>query len=75
MNMTKKELCNMCNDYSTDIKCDNEEDCRLLNLLKENEALKTENNSLKKQITDLKIRMSYMKDPNAIGDRCEMGCW
>jgi hypothetical protein len=32
-----------------------------------------ENEVLKKQVSDLKLKMSYMVDPNAIGDKHEMG--
>lgn len=74
-NMTKKELCNMCNEYSTDTKCEMESDCKLLKIVEENKSLKDECKQLKKQISDFKIQMSYMTDPNAIGDRHEMGCW
>ena len=32
-----------------------------------------ENEVLRKQVSDLKLKMSYMVDPNAIGDKHEMG--
>ena len=73
--MTQKQLCQMCNEYSVDHKCDNEVECKLLKIIKENDSLKQECKMLKEQIRDLKIKNSYMVDPNAIGDRHEMGCW
>ena len=71
--MTKQELCEMCEEYSSDTSCESEEDCKLLALLKENEKLKKENSSLKKEVSKLKNEMSYMVNPCAIGDRHEMG--
>lgn len=37
--------------------------------------LKTVNLSLEAINSDLENKMSYMINPNAIGDRHEMGCW
>ena len=34
--MTQKELCSMCDNYSTDTKCENKESCKLMQMLKEN---------------------------------------
>lgn len=36
---------------------------------------KAEIESLKDAIKDLRREMSYMVNPNTIGDRHEMGCW
>lgn len=36
-------------------------------------ALMRENEELKKQVSELRLKMSYMVDPNAIGDKHEMG--
>lgn len=72
--MTEKELCKMCNDYSDDCECENKESCKLLSIVIDNKMLSKENRELKKQIQDLKLKMSYMIDPNCIGDRNgEMG--
>ena len=38
--MTRKELCEMCTDYSTDTKCENKESCKLQAILTENAQLK-----------------------------------
>ncbi|MED9905262.1 MAG: hypothetical protein UFG06_13915 [Lachnospiraceae bacterium] len=62
------KLCEMCTEYSKDIKCENKDNCKLLAIVRENRTLKKEN-------ADLRLEMSYMVNPNAIGDRHEMGCW
>lgn len=64
--MTEHELCNMCTEYAKGTKCDNRETCKLLGIIKENKALK-------KEISELKHKMSYMINPNAIGNRNDMG--
>lgn len=61
--MTKKELCRMCTEYNSDIRCDNEQDCKLLNLLKENKHLKEEVKSLKKE----NERSSWERFPDEMG--------
>lgn len=71
--MTNKELCQMCTEYSSDTRCENEDNCKLLNILRENEKLKKENRSLRQKNSESELRMSYMYDPNCIGDRHEMG--
>lgn len=63
--MTKKELCAMCTEHG-DNGCEHEKDCKLLGILNENKLLK-------EKIADLKWHMSYMRGPNEIGDRHEMG--
>lgn len=73
--MTEKELCNMCTEYSQDVKCENKDTCKLLNVVRDNKRLIEENRALKKEVSELRVQMSYMRDPNAIGDRHEMGCW
>ena len=37
--------------------------------------LKAENNRLKDENRKLQNEMSYMRRPDTIGDRHEMGCW
>ncbi|RGM75509.1 hypothetical protein [Agathobacter rectalis] len=44
-----------------------------ISALEENKKLKEEINSLKKKLSDTKLEMSYMINPNAIGDRNDMG--
>jgi hypothetical protein len=67
----------------------NRKDAVIFNLNKENSALKLKNDeflksnekakaeieSLKEALKDLKREMSYMTNPNIIGNRNEMGCW
>lgn len=67
-------VCKYCENYIAGIKCDNI-NCDLKKLEKENTVLKKKNKELKKQVEDLKLEKSYMINPNAIGDRHEMGCW
>lgn len=44
-----------------------------ISVLEENKKLKEEINSLKKKLSDTQLEMSYMINPNAIGDRNDMG--
>ena len=71
--MTRKELCEMCTEYSTDIKCENQDTCKLLNIIKDNKELKKKNKKLKQENAELRHHMSYMINPNSIGDRNDMG--
>ena len=71
--MTEIELCNMCTEYTKDTKCKNKEDCKLLNIIKENKALKKENKDLKRANEELRLNISYMVNPNVIGYRNDMG--
>lgn len=64
--MTERKLCNMCTEYAKGIRCENKDTCALLKIIKENKALKREN-------AELRQKMSYMIDPNAIGNRNDMG--
>jgi len=62
----EKEICILCEEYSTDTECDNQDNCKI-NLTVE------ENKKLRKEISSLKNEMSYMSSPNQIGYRNEMG--
>ena len=64
--ITKKEVCEMCTKHSENVKCENKDTCKLLNLIDENKELKKEN-------SELRCKMSYMINPNAIGNRNDMG--
>lgn len=44
-----------------------------ISVLEENKKLKEEINSLKKKLSDTQLEMSYMINPNAIGNRNDMG--
>lgn len=46
--------------------------CYAYDLIKRKDA---EIERLKEKVSRLKHEMSYMKSPNTIGDRHEMGCW
>ena len=65
--MTRKELCEMCTEYSVDTKCENKETCKLQGILTENAQLKAENRKLKKDNTEMSIRESWEKFPDMMG--------
>lgn len=65
--MTRKELCEMCTEYSADTKCENKETCKLQAILTENAQLKAENKRLKKDNDDMRIRESWEKFPDMMG--------
>lgn len=71
--MKKTDICELCTEYSTNNQCDNESDCRMVALWNENNALKNKVSDLKKELDDAKLKMSYMVNPNAIGNRNDMG--
>lgn len=73
--MINRKICKICDNYSAGIKCDIEDNCEIAKTVKENENLKKEIKALKKENADLRLNMSYMVNPNAIGDRNEMGAW
>ena len=63
----------MCQEYDIEHKCEMENSCKLIYVLKENKKLKKQVNSLKKELSDTKLKMSYMINPNVIGNRNDMG--
>lgn len=63
----------MCTEYSTDTKCENKGTCKLQAILTENDALREENRRIRKENEKLSHKMSYMTNPNAIGNRNDMG--
>lgn len=65
--MTKKELCEMCTEYSVGAKCENKDTCKLQEILKENAALKAEVRELKNKNSDLEARKSWEKFPETMG--------
>lgn len=65
--MTRKELCEMCTEYSADTKCDNKEKCKLQAILTENAKLKAENRKLQKENKERRIRESWEKFPDMMG--------
>lgn len=38
--MNKTEICQMCDNYSVDARCDHREDCKIMKVIDENTALK-----------------------------------
>ena len=44
-------------------------------LLKSYKKLLEDNENLRGEIEDLELKMSYMVNPNSIGNVHEMGCW
>lgn len=73
--MTKTEICKMCEEYSSDTKCEYEESCKIIAVLKENKSLKKENRELKSKISELENKMSYMVNPLSLGDRNNQMGW
>lgn len=71
--MSKTEICQMCDNYSVRNKCDQKKDFKIMKIMDENAALKKQVKELKKELAEAKLNMSYMIDPNAIGDRNDMG--
>lgn len=65
--MTRKELCEMCTEYSTDTKCENKGACKLQAILTENAQLKAENKRLRKENEERRIRESWEKFPDMMG--------
>lgn len=63
----------MCQEYDIEHKCEMENSCKLILVLKENKELKKKVNSLKKELSNTELKMSYMINPNAIGNRNDMG--
>ena len=80
-------VCEMCEAYMADTKCDMKEDCPATGIMKrlkeaEEEIREKEKtikkrdkkiSELKKKLSDSELKRSYMVDPMAIGDRHEMG--
>lgn len=65
--MTRKELCEMCTEYSVDTVCDHKDDCKLQAILTENAKLKAENRALKRENNDMRVRESWEKFPDMMG--------
>lgn len=65
--MTRKELCEMCTEYSSDTKCENKKTCKLQAILTENAQLKVENKRLKKDNNEMQARERWEKFPDMMG--------
>lgn len=82
-----KTICEMCEAYMADAECDMREDCPAAGIIKRlkeaEQTIKVKEKvikecdktirELKKKLSDSELKMSYMTDPMAIGDRHEMG--
>lgn len=65
--MTRKELCEMCTEYSTDTKCENKDTCKLQAILTENATLKAEVASLRRKNDDLESEKRWAMFPEMMG--------
>ena len=65
--MTRKELCEMCTEYSTDTKCENKDTCKLQAILTENATLKAEVASLRRKNDDLESYRKWEMFPEMMG--------
>ena len=65
--MTRKELCQMCTEYSAGTKCENKDTCKLQAILTENAQLKAENKLLKKENDERRIRENWDRFPDMMG--------
>lgn len=65
--MTRKELCQMCTEYSADTKCENKDTCKLQAILTENAQLKAENRQLRMENEERRIRENWDKFPDMMG--------
>ena len=65
--MTKKELCEMCTEYSVDTRCENQDSCKLQAILTENARLKDEIKELKSKNNDLESRRRWEMFPDMMG--------
>lgn len=65
--MTRKELCEMCTEYSQDTKCENKDTCKLQAILTENARLKAEIKELKGKNNDLEARRRWEMFPYMMG--------
>lgn len=70
--MNKTEICQMCDNYCVDARCDHSKDCKITAVI-ENTALKKQVKELRKELAEAKLKMSYRVNPNAIGNRNDMG--
>ena len=76
-------VCEMCEAYMADAECELKETCPAAGLKEAEDTIKQQKKELKEkneeirklkaQVSDLRWKQSYMIDPNAIGDRHEMG--
>ena len=63
----------MCQEYDIEHKCEMENSCKLISVIKENKELKKKVNSLRNELSNTKLKMSYMINPSIISSRNDMG--
>ena len=66
--MTRKELCEMCTEYSVDTKCENKDTCKLQTILAENARLKAEIKEYRIKNNDLEARRRWDMLPDTMGE-------
>lgn len=65
--MRRKELCEMCTEYSVDTKCENKKTCKLQAILTENATLRCENRELKRKLKDSESARRWEMFPDMMG--------
>ena len=65
--MTRKELCEMCTEYSADTKCENKDTCKLQTILTENSRLKAEIKEYRRKNNELEARRRWDMFPDMMG--------
>lgn len=60
-------LCEICDEYSSDELCEYRESCRLYNLANEVEKLRKENKELKEKIGAYRISETWRENPDNMG--------
>lgn len=70
---TMKDICRMCTEYDEQRECEAKANCPLMEIYLENGALRRWLATTRKELEDTKLKMSYMINPNAIGERNDMG--
>ena len=65
--MTRKELCEMCTEYSIYSKCEYRKTCKLQKILSKNKDLKAKNKELKAKVEELEIERSWRNSPEMMG--------
>lgn len=65
--MTRKELCEMCMEYSVNQKCERQETCKLQKILTENQRLREENKKLREKAEKLESARRWDDFPDMMG--------
>lgn len=68
--MTNKNICENCIEYSVEYECGVQEQCILMELVKENKKLKIAIKSLREQVKNLEaqsVKNSWINNPERMG--------